>query len=221
MSAATASTSISAAPHSVPPYEKASNDPDSDEWPIYDDPCGDLRKYDDLLHWWEDWHKCNGTQATDGNILISNYNGTYGETSGRCPSVDNVGPLRCVAEGSEIGKLQNAAWDERGCDKKYSQMYATVLHEIGHCIIKEVGEYDCQGGALTEEYMGDSYYDSSRGDNYTSPMVTWPWDDEDTDGKNECCDDLTVWSEPEGENKYWECFERPYSDCVAKYTNNC
>lgn len=196
--------------HPNPPHESLSS---GSHWPdTADSPCGGgARTYSDLLDWFDEWHDCVATKtAKDANVLVSSFPGTGGVTGGGCTGE----PLLCIAEGSDVGRLASEPYDARGCDLRYSQMYATVLHEIGHAIIKVDGEYTCDGSQFSEEWMGYSYYDDYRGDNYTSPMVTWRWNT--PDGENDCCKTLFTYKDQGG-----ECFERPYSDCVSNNSNPC
>jgi hypothetical protein len=197
--------------HPDPPNESLEAD---DEWPIWaTNPCtGDSKEYHDLLEWWGDYHNCkNLGTAKDANMLVSYYGSTAGVTTGGCSS--SSGPFLLVAEGSEVGELINYPWDAKGDNLRFSQMYATVIHEMGHSAIDD-SYADCTGtDSLDEEQMGHSYYDSSLGMNITSPMVTWTGDG--NDGDNECCENLgTVDYEPKG-------FERPYSNGVKDHSYPC
>lgn len=192
-----------------PPEESVSA---SDQWPANDDPCPNFpdspTTFDNLLDWWDLWHPCNASEThDDANVLVSNYDSTAGLTSGDC---DQSGNHYCVAEGHRIGDLADETVDSSGSEMRYSQMYATVIHEIGHAVIDETGSYACGGSEIKESRMGNSW--TSNGNTYTTPMVTF---DNGTD-YNECCTDL------EPDPGYWSrYYSRSFSQCVQDHLVNC
>jgi hypothetical protein len=202
--------------HPNPPHESLGAD---HHWPEdAPHPCdGTTTTFSDLLDWWDDWHACKANyDAKDCNMIVTNYDSTAGVFGGGCTGASP----RAVAEGHRVGKLNSEAYSARGCEVRYSQMYATVLHELGHAI----STGDCGGGGIAgcscnnseweDELCGYSYYDTTDGNNYTTPMVTWSSDT--LAGKNECCTDLTS-DKSQGD----ECFEREYSDCRKEWAGPC
>lgn len=185
----------------VPPNENCVDD----GWPVYEEICGfGGQTYTDLLDWWTDKHGCNGYEDhTDANLLVTNYPSTYGITGPGCDI------QYCVAEASDIGLLASESFNNEGPELRYSQMYATVLHELGHAAIDENLSVSCGGSPAEEEWMGDSW--SAVGNTYTSPMVTWR---DDTGTQNECCTNV----EFKPSEIY---FSRSYSQCVASHMKNC
>jgi hypothetical protein len=198
--------------HTTNPNPPAESLSAPDQWPTEDDPCAQFGQepttYNDLLEWWLDWHACNASETHgDANILVTNYDSTAGVTTGDC---DETGNHYCVAEAHRIGDLADEDVDNAGPDVRYSQMYATVLHEIGHAVIDETGSFSCSSDP-SEERMGNSWRNFDFDITYTTPMVTW---DNSKGSKNECCTDLA--SEPS--DPYWT---RSYSQCVQDHLVNC
>lgn len=188
--------------HSATPSPPRENVVDTG-WPQNAAPCGNWISFSNLMDWWEDWHTCNGQWHDDANLLVTNYDSTFGLTSGNCNHTTNH---HCVAEASKIGDLEDESLGAYGKDLRYSQMYGTVLHEIGHAVIDETGSYTCGGNPANEEQMATSYK-NSQGRVITSPMVSWGT-------SNECCSGLV--KEP---NTAW--FTRSYSQCVQDHLVNC
>lgn len=193
--------------HPNPPRESVSL---PEHWPANDDPCPNLEghpeTFDNLLDWWNLWHACNGQIHDDANVLVSNFDSTAGVTTGDC---DDAANHRCVAEGHDIGRLADEDIDNAGPDDRYSQMYATVLHEIGHAVIDETESVPCSN-SISEERMGDSWRNQDFNITFTTPMVTWANNGAD----NECCTDLVA----EPSTPYWT---RSYSTCVQNHVTNC
>ncbi|MFB6193606.1 MAG: hypothetical protein ABEI75_00950 [Halobaculum sp.] len=198
--------------HTENPYPPAESVYADSDWPASDDPCpnftGHETTFDNLLDWWDLWHPCNASEThADANVLVSNYESTAGYTGGDC---DQTGNHYCVAEASNIGKLADESVDNAGSDLRYSQMYATVIHEIGHAVIDETGSYSCGGSTVEESRIGNSW--TSNGNTYTTPMVTF---DNGTD-YNECCTDLV-----EDPGYYSRYYSRSYSQCAQDHLVNC
>lgn len=185
-----------ASEHPNPPHEDITANWED----YYSHPCtGESTYYNDLHEWFQDWHSCNGTKH-DIDLIATDYYSTYGLTSGNTSD-----GFFCSAEASEVGALHNASWSERGPEMRYSQMYATVLHEIGHAITEQ-GTDGCVSGSWNEEYSAYTYIDTQDGTtyNFTSPLVTW----KDT---NECCTDMNY------NSNYDKAFDREYSDCIVNH----
>lgn len=191
----------------APPYESYN----ADHWPAEDDPCGISGTFNDLMDWWDVWHSCNGTTHADANVLVTDYDSTAGLTIGDC---DQSQKHLCVAEASKIGDLADENVDSYGHEMRYSQMYATVLHEIGHAVLNEEGTFSCSDSSVEEERAGDSWSVNNSDKVKTTPMVTW---DNKHGSKNLCCTDLAA--EPSSDdNKVWT---RSYSSCVQDHLVNC
>lgn len=204
--------SINLTVHTSNPNPPAESVYASDQWPTDDDPCAQFNEgyttYDNLLDWWQDWHACNASETHgDANVLVSDYDSTAGLTGGDC---DQTGNHFCVAEGHRLGDLADEDVDNAGPDTRYSQMYATVIHEIGHAVIDETGSYACSDSP-SESRMGNSWRNNEFNITYTTPMVTW---DNSNGSENECCTNLA--SEPS--DPYWT---RSYSQCVQDHLVNC
>lgn len=174
----------------------------SDDWPDYKaHPCtGESTYYETLHGWFIDWHECNNKTKYDINLFVTDERSTAGLTSGNTSD-----KFFCSAEGSQVGALHNASWDAKGPEIKYSQMYATVLHEVGHAIT-ENGTDGCVSGTWNDEYIAFTYQEKLDGELYdfTSPMVTW----KDT---NECCNSLMEYK------GYGKAFDREYSSCLEDH----
>lgn len=194
--------------HSHSPVAPAESYSHPDHWPQTAYPCVNGSSFDDLLDWWESEHVCNSyTTHSDVNLLVTNYDSTAGATTGDC---DEYGNHYCVAEASNIGDLEDEPTYSSGSELRYSQMYATVLHEIGHAVIDETGSYSCSGSPVNEERTGDSF--TQNGNTYTTPMVTF----DNGDDQNACCYDL------EPDPGYWSRhYSRSFSFCVENHLVNC
>lgn len=168
--------------------------------------------YDDLGDWWSDWHDCHGVNHSDANLLVTNYDSDYGVTWGSC-SFSYA--HRCVAEAHRCGDLADEPTSAEGSEPRYAQMYACVIHELGHVAINEDLTAACGSTPLDEERMGRSWYETSGGPARATPMVTW----DDADGSvNECCDDLIENPYGTGTEIYWQ---STYSNCTATHTESC
>lgn len=179
-------------------------------WPITtQSPCSKYQNvtYNALIDWWVEWHACKGVTHDDANILLTNFESNYGVTRGDC---DEELSHRCVAEASEIGRLHDETINSSGSDLRYKQMYATVLHEIGHAVIDETKSTPCTA-ETNEERLGYSYSDAL-GNIFTTPMVSWA--NPDHGSQNECCTEL----QEKPENPH---FDRSYSACTQDLITNC
>lgn len=171
-----------------------------DGWP-YDtsSACPNLGEatYNDLLEWFDVWHICHDVaDAKDANILVTNEASTYGLTTGAESETKT-----CVAEGSETYKFSST--ESRGCGLKYSQMGATVLHEIGHAITEPGTDPQGVDDDWDEEETGDTYQDPFDKNWYTTPMVTYKV------SRNECGKTIDY-----PYNSLPNCFDHYYSQCV-------
>lgn len=209
----------------------------SDEGP--GDVCStyDHSPYDAFTNWWLDWLKCNydsSTWAEDANILLTNYHGGDGVTAGSCPVTDENDPLKCIVEADDIGYLYNKDWDvgrpyeENGYTyKQYEQMFAGVIHELGHAANKaESGTGTCYGDSSTydEEAMGNFFPDQNttwyKHDGTSvnedldilTPMVTPPWYYGDY---NDCCYYLG------SDTAHYEGYRRRWSNCILDHAKPC
>lgn len=184
--------------HPDPPHEDMFSDA---HWPAnYAHPCkSTVPTFDDCLDWLETWHTCNGESLYDINLFCTNYSSTGGLTTG-----DTTNGFMCGAEASDVWRMGSETWSAKGDALKYSQMYATVLHEVGHAITKD-GTNGCITGTWEEEYTAFTSTDSGASMNYTSPMVTWQ-------DNNECC-----MPPMEYNTQYGKGYTRPYSECVDNH----
>lgn len=169
--------------------------------------------YDSLDEWWNDWHYCNADYThDDATLLVTNYDSDYGVTTGTCS--DSRSHL-CVAEAHRCGELANEPTDAEGSEKRYAQMYASVIHELGHAAINEHLSAKCGSSPLAEEQMARSWYETSSGPARCTPMVSW----DNSDGSvNECCADLVENPYGTGTEIYWQ---PTYSTCTANHMKSC
>ena len=187
--------------HPDPPKENLA----PDRWEgYYEYPCGAFDVfYANGREWLEDWHSCTSQPQYDINLFATDSEGTYGNIAGTDDSY-----FMCAAEARYIGELKGEPWDAKGSDKKYSQMYATVLHEVGHAITREPNKEGCvDDGGWNDEYIAYTEFDYDQYVHYTTPMVTW----RDT---NECCASDMEFIDSYDDEK---CFKRPYSSCLENY----
>lgn len=199
--------------HTTNPDPPAESFNHPDHWPTEGAPCSNFGQtattYDNLLVWWEDWHACQASETHgDANVLVTNWDSTGGATSGDC---NETGNHHCVAEAHRIGDLADEDVNNSGPETRYSQMYATVLHEIGHAVIDETGSFSCSSSP-SEERMGNSWQDINFDITYTTPMVTW--ENSEDGSENECCTNLV----PKPSDPHWT---REYSQCVQDHLVNC
>lgn len=122
--------------------------------------------YNTLYDWWSDWlweSSCKDPhlEATDANLLLTNYEDGGGLGGGRTA-------VACV--GKEIARLPSS-YSKFGYTEEHSAMCA-VLEEYIHCFINR-SEADCdyfnQDDDTTSHDDGVILYDSSNGDYAVTP----------------------------------------------------
>lgn len=208
--------------HSVnpaPPYEYL----DGPGWPeSYSMYCngGFWGSYylDSVWDYWYHYIDCKvDNPHSDINLLVTDHDSDAGATGGSC---DDSDAHILIAEAHRCGKLADEPTDAEGSEPRYAQMYASVLHEIGHALIDEHQSAFCGEDPLNEEYMANSWYSSYDSPARCTPMASWEGynDDGDYYDSNQCCDNLIENPYGTGTKIYWQ---PNYSQCVSDHVSSC